>query len=141
MIGGPDAGTTGEVKIFDPEEVSVREAGPDLPYLWDLTVPLTYTPPRDPTRDPQVDVALPFRTDFASIPWIFTWLFPRYGKYTKADPGPALDEAYSAFQPYWQLGPVKAPDVQAVLQYSSNPAAASFNAASIIDNSIVEGLT
>ena len=63
------------------------------------------------------------------------------GKYTKADPGPALDEAYSAFQPYWQLGPVKLPDVQAVLQYSSNPAAASFNAASIIDNSIVDGLT
>src|SRR5439155_6892819 len=56
----------------------------ELPYLWDLEVPLKYTPPRDPKRDPPVDVKLPFRTDFASIPWIFTWLFPRYGRYTKA---------------------------------------------------------
>jgi NitT/TauT family transport system substrate-binding protein len=61
-------------------------------------------------------------------------------KYTKADPGPALDEAYDAFQPYWQLGPVKLPDVQAALQYSSNPAAASFNPQSVIDNSVVESL-
>jgi len=62
------------------------------------------------------------------------------GKYTKTEPGPALDEAYTAFQPYFQLGPVKASDVAAVLRFSSNPAAATFDPAKAIDNSVIDAL-
>ncbi|HEY8692664.1 MAG TPA: ABC transporter substrate-binding protein [Chloroflexota bacterium] len=62
------------------------------------------------------------------------------GKYTKTEPGPTLDEAYAAFTPYFQLGPVKTSDVAAVLKYSSNPAAATFDPAKAIDNSIVDSL-
>ncbi|MFI5267668.1 MAG: ABC transporter substrate-binding protein, partial [Chloroflexota bacterium] len=62
------------------------------------------------------------------------------GKYTKTEPGPILDEAYSAFVPYLQLGPVKTSDVAAVLKFSSNPAAASFDPAKAIDNSIIDAL-
>jgi len=62
------------------------------------------------------------------------------GKYTKTEPGPVLDEAYEAFKPYIQLGPVKTSDVATVLKYSSNPAAAGFDPAKAIDNSIIDGL-
>jgi NitT/TauT family transport system substrate-binding protein len=62
------------------------------------------------------------------------------GKYTKVEPGPALDEAYGAFAPYLQLGPVKTSDVAAVLRFSSNPAAASFDPNKAIDNSIIDAL-
>jgi NitT/TauT family transport system substrate-binding protein len=62
------------------------------------------------------------------------------GKYTKTEPGPILDEAYAAFTPYLQLGPVKTSDVAAVLKFSSNPAAANFDPAKAIDNSIVDAL-
>lgn len=61
------------------------------------------------------------------------------GKYTKTDPGPALDEAYNAFKPYWQVGPMKAADIAAVLKYSSNQSAAgSFDPTKAFDNSIVD---
>ncbi len=62
------------------------------------------------------------------------------GKYTKTESGPALDEAYTAFQPYWEVGPVNPSDVMAALQFSSNPAAANFNAASAIDNSVIQAV-
>lgn len=61
-------------------------------------------------------------------------------KYTKTDPGPVLDEAYGAFVPYLQLAPVKASDVAAVLRFSSNPAAATFDPNKAIDNSIIESM-
>ena len=61
------------------------------------------------------------------------------GKYTKTDPGPALDEAYNAFKPYWQVGPMKAADISSVLKYSSNQsAAAGFDPNKAFDNSIVD---
>jgi len=62
------------------------------------------------------------------------------GKYTKTESAAALDEAYSAFQPYWQVAPMKTSDVAAVLQFSSNPAAAGFDPAKAIDNSVMDAL-
>jgi hypothetical protein len=66
--------------LFTPSQITVKEAGPDAPFMWDLKHGLLYDPP----QKPPVLVTLPFRTDFASVPWFFTWLFPRYGLYTKA---------------------------------------------------------
>jgi hypothetical protein len=72
-------GGTGK-QLFTPSEITVEEAGPDDPFMWDLKHSLSYDPP----NEPNVLVTLPFRTDFASVPWFFTWIFPRYGLYTKA---------------------------------------------------------
>lgn len=47
---------------------------------WELCVRLVYrTTPTD-----SFTAAPPMRTDFASVPRIFVWLLPRYGRYTKA---------------------------------------------------------
>jgi hypothetical protein len=46
---------------------------------WQLVEPLTYQ-----GRDELFVVAAEFETDFASVPRAFTWLIPRYGRYTKA---------------------------------------------------------
>ncbi len=51
-----------------------------------------------------------------------------------------LDEAYSAFVPYLELSPVKPSDVAAVLKYSTDPAASTFDPAKAIDNSVVDAL-
>src|SRR5437763_6400752 len=46
---------------------------------WRLVEPLTYL-----GRDEPFVVPKDFETDFASVPLAFTWLIPRYGRYTKA---------------------------------------------------------
>jgi hypothetical protein len=46
---------------------------------WQLIEPLTYQ-----GRDEPFVVPVGFETDFASVPRAFTWLIPRYGRYTKA---------------------------------------------------------
>jgi len=60
---------------FDPRAATIREVGPASPYKWILQGPLSYGEYTVPTR---------FETDLASVPQPFTWLFPRYGLYTKA---------------------------------------------------------
>ena len=46
---------------------------------WRLVEPLTYQ-----GRDEPFVVPVDFETDFASVPRAFTWLIPRYGRYTKS---------------------------------------------------------
>ena len=46
---------------------------------WEVEEPFTYT---GQTQTFQIPVDTP--TDFASVPRVFTWLLPRYGKYTLA---------------------------------------------------------
>lgn len=46
---------------------------------WRLVEPLTYD-----GHSERFVVPVGFTTDFASVPRIFTWLVPRYGRYTKA---------------------------------------------------------
>jgi hypothetical protein len=73
--------------VFVPEAILLAEGGSDKPYDWSMRSPLTWTGayrgrtgrllvPASPER--------PFETDLASVPRFLTWLFPRYGKYTKA---------------------------------------------------------
>lgn len=57
-------------------DVVVREISDDS---WRLVEPLEYWGNTD-----RFVVEAGFDTDFASVPKIFTWLLPRYGKYTKA---------------------------------------------------------
>ena len=55
-----------------------KPALPDSKF-WGLTKSLTYhATMRDFTVEP------PMRTDFASVPRMFVWFLPRYGRYTKA---------------------------------------------------------
>lgn len=72
---------------FTPPEITLHEGGVDDPYRWTMTEALTWAgefrhEPRTFTV-PASDAA-PFTTDLASVPRSLTWLFPRYGKYTKA---------------------------------------------------------
>jgi len=67
--------------LFTPPEITVTEAGDDFPYMWDLQHDLSYDPP---PGEEHVHIECGFRTDFASVPRFFTWLFPRYGRYAKA---------------------------------------------------------
>lgn len=61
-------------------EVVVRQAENDLEFKrWELVEPLTYRGKHDEWTVPPG-----FRTDFASVPRVVTWLIPRYGRYTKA---------------------------------------------------------
>src|SRR5262245_18238032 len=70
---------------FDPAEISLLEAGPTEPYRWLMTHDLVWTGVfRRRTRRLTVPGSPPFKTDLASVPRCLTWLFPRYGKYTKA---------------------------------------------------------
>ena len=57
-------------------DVVVREISDDS---WRLVEPLEYWGNVD-----RFVIEAGFETDFASVPKIFTWLLPRYGKYTKA---------------------------------------------------------
>jgi hypothetical protein len=71
---------------FIPTTIALHEAGPDAPYKWKLTEPLQWTG-NFRGRPQQLEVPTspePFTTDLASVPRSLTWLFPRYGKYTKA---------------------------------------------------------
>jgi hypothetical protein len=73
--------------VFAPLTIALHEAGPDDPYRWLMTDTLVWSGPfRGETRELRVtaSAAHPFLTDLASVPRSLTWLFPRYGKYTKA---------------------------------------------------------
>jgi hypothetical protein len=73
--------------MFDPPVVALIESGDADVYKWKMTVPLTWTGTFQSQRigitvDASPDT--PFATDLASVPRTMTWLFPRYGAYTKA---------------------------------------------------------
>jgi hypothetical protein len=73
--------------VFVPQSIGLREAGPADPYGWLMTETLTWSGIfRGTARQLEVPAtpAHPFSTDLASVPRSLTWLFPRYGKYTKA---------------------------------------------------------
>ena len=59
--------------------VVVREVDRGDGSRWRLVEPLAYQ-----GRDELFVVPTGFETDFASVPRAFTWLIPRYGRYTKA---------------------------------------------------------
>jgi hypothetical protein len=72
---------------FTPEQIALHEAGFDDPYRWKMIEPLRWNGEfRNETRTLTVPATKlePFTTDLASVPRSLTWLFPRYGKYTKA---------------------------------------------------------
>jgi hypothetical protein len=57
-------------------DVVVKELGDDI---WELREPLRYAGNND-----MFVVPTGFHTDFASVPRLFVWLLPKYGKYTRA---------------------------------------------------------
>lgn len=72
---------------FVPDSLALVAGGPEKPYEWSMTTELSWTGtfrgnigrllvPASTSR--------PFKTDLASVPRVMTWLFPRYGQYTKA---------------------------------------------------------
>ena len=61
---------------FDSPTLSVRRSSDEL---WEVLEPLVYRGRRD-----TFVVPAGFRTDFASVPRIAVWLFPRFGRYTLA---------------------------------------------------------
>lgn len=65
---------------FAPGLLTVKETGPATPFIWRVNGGLKYT---DGKATPYAAEA-GFQTDLASVPLIMTWLFPRYGLYTKA---------------------------------------------------------
>lgn len=72
---------------FTPAEITLHEGGVDDPYRWTMTEPLTWA--GDFRHEPRTftvpaSTVAPFTTDLASVPRSLTWLFPRYGTYTKA---------------------------------------------------------
>lgn len=72
---------------FTPPEITLHEGGIDDPYRWTMREPLTWTGIfRHEIRTFTVPASAdaPFTTDLASVPRSLTWLFPRYGRYTKA---------------------------------------------------------
>jgi hypothetical protein len=72
---------------FTPPEITLHEGGVDDPYRWTMREPLAWSGEfrHEPhTFTVPASAAAPFTTDLASVPRSLTWLFPRYGKYTKA---------------------------------------------------------
>jgi Protein of unknown function (DUF1353) len=61
---------------FDSPTITVRRAS-DL--LWEVVEPLVYHGRRE-----TFVVPAGFLTDFASVPRVLVWLFPRFGRYTMA---------------------------------------------------------
>ena len=61
---------------FVPGSLTVRRVGP---YTWALVDDLVYQ-----GRKQRFVVPAGFRTDFASVPRVVTWLVPRFGAYTLA---------------------------------------------------------
>ena len=57
-------------------DVVVREVGDST---WELVEALRYVGAKE-----RFVVPVGFRTDFASVPSLFVWLIPRYGRYTKS---------------------------------------------------------
>ena len=73
--------------MFFPQTVTLHEAGPNEPYRWLMEETLAWHGRyRHEPRELEVEASpdRPFTTDLASVPRSLTWLFPRYGKYTKA---------------------------------------------------------
>jgi hypothetical protein len=73
--------------VFAPLTIGLHEAGSDDPYGWYMTDTLVWSGPfRGTVRELEVPASSqhPFSTALASVPRSLTWLFPRYGKYTKA---------------------------------------------------------
>jgi Protein of unknown function (DUF1353) len=72
---------------FNPTTLALSEGGPNAPYRWKMSTPLTWTGSfggkAGELRVP-ASIDKPFETDLASVPRWLTWLLPRYGKYTKA---------------------------------------------------------
>lgn len=68
---------------FAPHTITLHEAGLEAPYEWTMTDPLVWSG-RFRGAQRRLRVPPPFTTDLASVPRSLTWLFPRYGKYTKA---------------------------------------------------------
>ena len=69
---------------FTPELVGLVEAGEDKPYDWSLSTAGLRWDATAAAGGRAVMIVVPFRTDLASVPRFLSWLFPRYGKYTKA---------------------------------------------------------
>ena len=71
---------------FDPKLIALAEAGAESPDDWVMAAPLTWTGEfrGEPVVLSITPDDLPFTTDLASVPRYLTWLFPRYGNYTKA---------------------------------------------------------
>jgi hypothetical protein len=69
---------------FTPELVGLVEAGEDKPYDWSLSTAGLRWDATTAAGGRAVMIVVPFRTDLASVPRFLSWLFPRYGKYTKA---------------------------------------------------------
>ena len=61
---------------FEPGDLVVRRVGAST---WATVDPLVYR-----GRSQRFVVPAGFRTDFASVPRVVTWLFPRFGAYTLA---------------------------------------------------------
>jgi hypothetical protein len=61
---------------FDSAPLTVRRVSDQL---WEVVEPLVYRGRRDTFLVPAG-----FRTDFASVPRVVVWLFPRFGRYTLA---------------------------------------------------------
>jgi hypothetical protein len=73
--------------VFVPQSIGLHEAGPGDPNGWLVTENLTWSGMfRGIARQLEVPASPehPFSTDLASVPRSLTWLFPRYGRYTKA---------------------------------------------------------
>lgn len=71
------------VQMFTDESV-VRVTQLDAPQykskFWRLDSPIEYYG----NRNDEFKVETEFETDFASVPRVFVWFLPRYGRYTKA---------------------------------------------------------
>ena len=72
---------------FVPDSLRLTAGGRENPYQWSMTTELSWTG----TFRGNIGRLLvpaserePFKTDLASVPRVMTWLFPRYGQYTKA---------------------------------------------------------
>jgi hypothetical protein len=61
---------------FLTEALVVKSCGPST---WFLVEPVIYE-----GRTQRFEVPIDFKTDFASVPTLCTWLIPRYGVYTRA---------------------------------------------------------
>jgi Protein of unknown function (DUF1353) len=72
---------------FVPESIQLTEAGPASPYDWLMSAELSWTGTFRGKVGRLLVLASPTSTtttDLASVPRSLTWLFPRYGNYTKA---------------------------------------------------------
>jgi hypothetical protein len=80
----PERGVEHGAVPFDPKLVGLAEAGDDKPYDWALSADGLRWDSALETGGRTVVIVAPFTTDLASVPRFLSWLFPRYGKYTKA---------------------------------------------------------